>query len=475
MSYVGVSDRANNSCLVEIDEGDTVADLKKKIAVKLKVRNRHQILTYEGIEMENHALVSTYNFSAECSIALFNSTTDFRARLDLSPQANINRAGNFFCSLASGQYEALMEDIIATNLRVRHNAYGGETNATTIYGEYFGHEGLLQWLTAIKAAYTVTSAPRTSSFAGASDFVFCEYEAIVKVTKTHKRCRIARTIKLTFDSQGKLMLLDIVEDPTAYLTALEPIKYTGPTGQPYTSKQDLITNALTFEGQNGLTLVRAPGTICGNPFFLKSLKKCKVVLADHTEQVLIDDLEECQVLIGVSCSTVWVRNCKNCQFNVACQQLRVSSSSHCDFTLFSAMAPILDGSHHIDVRPFQHTYALQYKHFKAADIDKTQNNWSKIEDQDAVNPAVPYPRFTIKKEEGESWDLEEAWTTEHEVPLHAKVEARYHGKARYFRGQVSKVNTGADKKSTYNIVYVDGDTEKNVAREYIRVISLPPK
>lgn len=43
------------------------------------------------------------------------------------------------------------------------------------------------------------------------------------------------------------------------------------------------------------------------------------------------------------------------------------------------------------------------------------------------------------------------------------------GKARYFRGQISKVN--AD--DTYNIVYVDGDTEKKVKREYIRVVGVP--
>ena len=111
-----------------------------------------------------------------------------------------------------GKYESLMTDLVASNLRLRHNAHGGETSATTIYGEYFGHEvphiymyiyarnrcartpplrrvrlnhttfatvnpqGLLQWLHTIKTAYTVTQAPRTSSFAGASDFVFCEYE-----------------------------------------------------------------------------------------------------------------------------------------------------------------------------------------------------------------------------------------------------------------------------------------------------------
>jgi len=475
MSYVSVCDRANNNCLVEVDAEDTVADLKKKIAVKMKIRNRHQILAYDGIALENHALVSSYNFDQTSTISVFNSTTDFRARLDLSPQANINRAGNIFSSLASGKYESLMTDLVASNLRLRHNAHGGETSATTIYGEYFGHEGLLQWLHTIKTAYTVTQAPRTSSFAGASDFVFCEYEVLVKVHKTNKKCRIARTIKFTFDQQGKLMLLDIVEDPTVYLTALKPVMYTGPMGEPYASKQELIAQALTFEGKTGETLARAPGSISGNPFFIKKLKSCKVVLADHTEQVLIDDLEECQVLIGVSCSTVWVRNCKNCQFNVACHQLRVSSSSHCDFTLFSAMGPILDCSHHIDVRPFQHQYALQYRQFKAAGIDQTQNNWNKVEDQDAANPAVPYPRFTVKREEGESWDLEEAWTTAHAVPVHAKVEARYHGKTRYFRGQVSKVNAGADKKLTYNIVYMDGDTEKNVGREYLRVISLPPK
>ena len=51
MSYISVRDQKNNNCLVEIETEDTIADLKKKIAVKLKIRNRHQILTYDGLEL----------------------------------------------------------------------------------------------------------------------------------------------------------------------------------------------------------------------------------------------------------------------------------------------------------------------------------------------------------------------------------------------------------------------------------------
>ena len=63
MSYVSVCDRANNNCLVEVDAEDTVADLKKKIAVKMKIRNRHQILAYDGIALVcvgMHILSQTY-------------------------------------------------------------------------------------------------------------------------------------------------------------------------------------------------------------------------------------------------------------------------------------------------------------------------------------------------------------------------------------------------------------------------------
>merc|ERR1712224_146157 len=111
------------------------------------------------------------------------------------------------------------------------------------------------------------------------------------------------------------------------------------------------------------------------------------------EQVLVENLTDCEVLVGVSCSTVWLRNCTNCKFNVACQQLRVSSSSNCEISLFSSIGPVFDASHHITVRPFQPTYVpLQKRHFKAAGIELSQNNWNKIEDQDATNASVPYPR-----------------------------------------------------------------------------------
>ena len=36
---------------------------------------------------------------------------------------------------------------------------------------------------------------------------------------------------------GKLMLLDIVEDPSAFVEALKPTTYTGPTGQPFANKE----------------------------------------------------------------------------------------------------------------------------------------------------------------------------------------------------------------------------------------------
>ena len=45
------------------------------------------------------------------------------------------------------------------------------------------------------------------------------------------------------------------------------------------------------------------------------------------------------------------------------------------------------------------------------------------------------------------------------------------GKARYYQGRVS----GFDVDGKYNIVYVDGDTEKHVGREYVRVTSVLKK
>ena len=56
-----------------------------------------------------------------------------------------------------GQYETLMSDLVASNLRIRHNAHGGDTSATTIYGEYFGHE-VLQIYIVHAIAHTHTSS-----------------------------------------------------------------------------------------------------------------------------------------------------------------------------------------------------------------------------------------------------------------------------------------------------------------------------
>ena len=63
---------------------------------------------------------------------------------------------------------------------------------------------------------------------------------------------------------------------------------------------------------------RNSGTINGNAFNMKNCKDSDIYVEDKVNQVLVDDMTNCNVVIGPSSSSVFIRTSKNCKFAIFC-------------------------------------------------------------------------------------------------------------------------------------------------------------
>ncbi|OQS02296.1 hypothetical protein THRCLA_05318 [Thraustotheca clavata] len=161
----------------------------------------------------------------------------------------------------------------------------------------------------------------------------------------------------------------------------------------------------TFKGKKEETLMKLPGQIQGQPFDLADLDNCQVLLLDHCDQVQVDNLVNCRVFIGPSSNSVFIRNCTNCVFTVACKQLRTRDCSQCHIFLYSLTDPIIETSNQMIFAPFNGAYHGLRQHFTNAGLEPENNHWAQVYD------------FNDPDKTGENWRTVvegiEPWT----VPL----------------------------------------------------------
>merc|ERR1712139_575634 len=106
--------------------------------------------------------------------------------------------------------------------------------------------------------------------------------------------------------------------------------------------------------KTGSLIVRKPGAFGehdGVDFALAELKDCTVLICDRTEQISIDFLENCYVLLGPCNTSTFIRDCKNCTFWCATRQFRTRDCKSCDFYLYSNTDPIIESSENLRIAP----------------------------------------------------------------------------------------------------------------------------
>jgi hypothetical protein len=184
-----------------------------------------------------------------------------------------------------------------------------------------------------------------------------------------------------------------------------------------------------------------------------------------------------QVFIGPCSESVFVRDCSNCTFTVACKQLRVRDCADCVFNLYAKTDPIIESSRNLQFAPFNGQYDGIDEHFRRANLDRGDDHWDKV--YDFATSAVGYDASTTPL----NWSIlapeerQPVWAAavpEGHTPdcalealaVGMQVEARYGGQGVHFKGEVQAASADGQR---FHLVYEDGDQELQVERFRIRL------
>ncbi|CAN0179206.1 unnamed protein product, partial [Phaeothamnion confervicola] len=182
---------------------------------------------------------------------------------------------------------------------------------------------------------------------------------------------------------------------------------TAPDGMHFEDRNEwkryMMENFYSFRRRQGESLAKQPGTIDGQPFELEALSDCEVLLLDHMDQTQVDELQNCRVFIGAASASVYVRQCRNCVFTVACQQLRVLESHGCTFYLLSKTDPSIEHSDGLAFAPFNGEYPEHGQHLTAAGLDLNENRWSSIYDWNDPDKTGVHWRILPEEERSGPW------------------------------------------------------------------------
>ena len=88
---------------------------------------------------------------------------------------------------------------------------------------------------------------------------------------------------------------------------------------------------------------------------IKGYRRTDFVLQEKIrfgQQVELEDLESCTILLPNSEGTLVVRNCVDCLIIATCCQLRIGSSRHCVFCVYSYTSPVMEHCEGITFYPF---------------------------------------------------------------------------------------------------------------------------
>lgn len=150
-------------------------------------------------------------------------------------------------------------------------------------------------------------------------------------------------------------------------------------------------------------LVKLPGSIDGQVFDIADCKNSTLVVMDNTEQVQIDQCDNCRIFIAACASSIFIRNCTNCTFYTACRQFRLRDVTNSTFYIYSMSEVHIEFCSGLRFAPFLAGYPEHAAHLSKANLDLSQNLWYDIYDHN--DPGKTHANWSLlpESEHAEIW------------------------------------------------------------------------
>lgn len=106
-------------------------------------------------------------------------------------------------------------------------------------------------------------------------------------------------------------------------------------------------------------------------------------------------------MVGAGGESVFIRNCSDCTFYVACKQLRLRDCENVKLSLYSQTEPVIELSSGVEITPFSGGFEGQADCMRSANLDPEVNFWWGVYDFNDTEKTGK--NFTVSAEPLEPW------------------------------------------------------------------------
>ncbi|XP_052892608.1 tubulin-specific chaperone C [Anopheles moucheti] len=155
----------------------------------------------------------------------------------------------------------------------------------------------------------------------------------------------------------------------------------------------------TFSEREG-QLIELSGSVVNDQTITASkLKNCLIRIEGHPGSLQFAQLDNCVVVCGPTARSIFLDDCTDCKFVVACQQLRCHRSRACDMYLYVTSRAIIEDCKGIRVACYNHLYGNIEEDFRQSGLDLSCNNWNILDDFNWLSTDKPSPNWSLLDQE----------------------------------------------------------------------------
>ena len=145
----------------------------------------------------------------------------------------------------------------------------------------------------------------------------------------------------------------------------------------------------------------------GKDVAIQNLEHCEIFLKGIPSSLQIKNLHGCVIIVGPCSKSVEIDECRQCEFALACEQLRVHLSDECDFYVHITAQPIIEDCHHCRFAPYTVEYQSKQNDIVQSGLMWTIDCWDNVLDFNHGTSDVHSPNWeTIEEEERKGWSLD---------------------------------------------------------------------
>lgn len=162
------------------------------------------------------------------------------------------------------------------------------------------------------------------------------------------------------------------------------------------SLEDLIEKLFFgFKDLAGQTLTKSPSELKNRQLNLQNLQECKILALGNPSTLQVDSLRNCTIIVGPTSRSVFIKDCIDCKFVVACQQVRIHDTKDTQFYLHVTGAAIIENCQNVQFAPYTLRYPELEDHYSQSGLDLNTNYWDKIDDFHWLNENEKSPNWSV--------------------------------------------------------------------------------